>query len=96
VVIVSESHEILSSLELPPPHVLVGHSLGGLYVSLCARTYPGKVAPRMLLDSVHPEQVERCQQHLPVKKRDPEQHPWWVKTLLKTAPPVIKAEMGGR
>jgi pimeloyl-ACP methyl ester carboxylesterase len=93
--IVAELHEILKKAGVQPPYVLVGHSLGGLYTSLYARTYPEEVAGLVLLDSSHPEQIERCQQYLPAKKCDPEHYPWWVKTLIKMSPGVIKAEMAG-
>lgn len=93
--IVAELHEVLKKVGVQPPYVLVGHSLGGLYMSLYARTYPEEVAGLVLLDSMHPEQIERCQQYLPAKECDPEHYPWWVKTLIKMTPAVIKAEMAG-
>ncbi|MFH0782513.1 MAG: alpha/beta hydrolase [Pseudomonadota bacterium] len=95
VVIVAELHEVLRKTGLQPPYILVGHSLGGLYMSLYARTYPEDVAGLILLDSMHPEQIERCQQYLPADECDPEHYPWWVKTLIKMTPSVIKAEMTG-
>lgn len=94
-VIVAELHEVLKKVGVQPPYVLVGHSLGGLYISLYARTYSEEVAGLVLLDSVHPEQIERCQQYLPAKECDPEHYPWWVKTLIKMTPAVIKSEMAG-
>ena len=94
-VIVAELHEVLKKTGLQPPYILVGHSLGGLYMSLYARTYPEEIAGLLLLDSMHPEQIERCQHYLPVDECDPEHYPWWVKTLIKMTPTVIKAEMTG-
>jgi len=70
--IVAELHAVLKQTGVRPPYVLVGHSLGGLYTSLYARTYPGEVVGLVLLDSMHPEQIERCQQYLPPKECDPE------------------------
>ena len=93
--IVIELHELLKHAGVRPPYVLVGHSLGGLYTSLYARTYPGEIAAVVLVDSSHPEQVERCQQYLPAKRCDPEHYPWWVKTLTRALPGVVKAEMTG-
>jgi pimeloyl-ACP methyl ester carboxylesterase len=43
---------------IPPPYVLVGHSLGGLYMQLYARRYPEDVAGLVLVDSTHPEQLK--------------------------------------
>jgi pimeloyl-ACP methyl ester carboxylesterase len=38
--------------------VLVGHSLGGLYMQHFARRYPDEVAALVLVDSTHPEQMK--------------------------------------
>ena len=39
-----------------PPYVLVGHSMGGLFVRVFSDLYPNEVAGMVLLDSVHPDQ----------------------------------------
>jgi pimeloyl-ACP methyl ester carboxylesterase len=39
-----------------PPYVLVGHSMGGLFVRVFADRYPDEVAGMVLLDAVHPDQ----------------------------------------
>jgi pimeloyl-ACP methyl ester carboxylesterase len=44
-------HSLLMKADLPPPYILVGHSLGGLYVQMFARRYPWDVAGVVLLDS---------------------------------------------
>ncbi|NTW29138.1 MAG: alpha/beta hydrolase [Coriobacteriia bacterium] len=54
-VVVRTLHALLEGLGLRPPYVLVGHSLGGLYVNLFARTYPLEVAAVVFLDSAAPE-----------------------------------------
>ncbi|MBS0507521.1 MAG: alpha/beta fold hydrolase [Proteobacteria bacterium] len=56
--IVEELRADLRSLGLPPPYVLVGHSLGGLYMQLFARKHPQEVAALILVDSTHPRQLE--------------------------------------
>lgn len=56
--IVQELREILNSRGLAPPYVLVGHSLGGLYLQLFARKYPQEVGALVLVDSTHPKQLE--------------------------------------
>jgi pimeloyl-ACP methyl ester carboxylesterase len=94
-VIVAELRETLKKAEVNPPYILVGHSLGGLYSSLFARLYPEDVVGIVLVDSMHPEQIERCKQFLPAKECDPQCYPWWVKMLIKLTPGVIKAEMAG-
>jgi pimeloyl-ACP methyl ester carboxylesterase len=92
--IVAELHEVLKQTGVRPPYVLVGHSLGGLYASLYAGTYPEEVAGLVLLDSMHPEQIERCQQYLPAKECDPELVIQAIKDLVmqvrqKEIPPEI-------
>jgi pimeloyl-ACP methyl ester carboxylesterase len=67
--IVAELRSLLLSLELPPPYVLVGHSLGGQFVELYARTHPEEIAGVVLVEARHVdfsrrcvvEQVERCE-----------------------------------
>lgn len=44
-------HGLLDAVGVPPPWILVGHSLGGLYLQMFARTYPRDVAGLVLLDS---------------------------------------------
>jgi pimeloyl-ACP methyl ester carboxylesterase len=39
-----------------PPYVLVGHSMGGLFIRVFADLYPNEVAGMVLLDAVHPDQ----------------------------------------
>ncbi len=56
--IIEELRSQLLALNLQPPYVLVGHSLGGLYMQLYARRYPQEVAGLVLVDSTHPEQFK--------------------------------------
>lgn len=56
--ITDELKSLLSSEGLKPPYVLVGHSLGGLYMQLYARRYPEEVAGLILVDSTHPDQFK--------------------------------------
>jgi pimeloyl-ACP methyl ester carboxylesterase len=43
--------QLLTQAGLHPPFILVGHSLGGLYVQMFARLHPEAVAGMVLLDS---------------------------------------------
>lgn len=56
--IVEELRRALVSQGMPPPYVLVGHSLGGLYMQLFARKHRQEVAALVLVDSTHPRQLE--------------------------------------
>ncbi len=47
---------ILLQSSVPPPYVLVGHSMGGLLIRVFADLYPNEVAGMVLLDAVHPDQ----------------------------------------
>jgi pimeloyl-ACP methyl ester carboxylesterase len=69
--IVEELRTLLQAQALKPPYILVGHSLGGLYMQLYARKYPKEVAALVLVDSTHPEQLKGA--------GDPEGWPTWLK-----------------
>jgi pimeloyl-ACP methyl ester carboxylesterase len=56
--IVAELRRALQLQGMHPPYVLVGHSLGGLYMQLFARQHPQDVAALVLVDSTHPRQLE--------------------------------------
>lgn len=62
--IVSTLKKILEKLNLEPPYLFVGHSVGGLYANLYARLFPNEVFAIVLIDSSHPEQEERLEQYI--------------------------------
>jgi len=47
--------KLLLKRGLKPPYVLVGHSLGGLYMQYFARKYPDEVLGLVLVDSTYPD-----------------------------------------
>lgn len=57
--IIEELRAQLREHQLPPPYLLVGHSIGGFYMQLYAKTYPGEVMGVVLVDTSHPDQLER-------------------------------------
>lgn len=57
--IVEELRRMLRHKGLKPPYVLVGHSLGGLYMQLFARAYPDEVRGLVLVDSLYPRVVKK-------------------------------------
>lgn len=59
--VVEELRSLLQQKGLKPPYVLVGHSLGGLYMQLFARTYPQEVKALVLVDSLYPRMVKGTQ-----------------------------------
>lgn len=70
--IVAELRAVLAAEGFRPPYVLVGHSLGGLYMQLFARAHPEEVEALILVDSTHPRQF----------KGDGalERQPWWMRS----------------
>lgn len=52
-------YTLLQNASVDGPYVLVGHSIGGLYVRAFAQQYPDEVAGVVLVDSSHPEQFDR-------------------------------------
>lgn len=56
--VVEELRALLRAQGQAPPYVLVGHSLGGLYMQLFARRYPQETYALVLVDSTHPRQLE--------------------------------------
>lgn len=57
--IAEDLHTLLRNAGVAGPYVLVGHSLGGLYVRMFAARYPSEVAGMALVDSSSPYQEER-------------------------------------
>jgi pimeloyl-ACP methyl ester carboxylesterase len=57
--IATELHTLLVNAGETGPYVLVGHSLGGVFVRQYSRQYPEEVAGMVLVDSGHEDQMER-------------------------------------
>ena len=57
--IVEQLRQVLKQKGLAPPYILVGHSLGGLYMQLFARRYPNEVQGIVLVDSLMPKMVKK-------------------------------------
>jgi len=53
--VVADLHALLAAAQVPGPYVLVGHSLGGLFVRLYASTYPDQVTGLVLEDTNLPD-----------------------------------------
>jgi pimeloyl-ACP methyl ester carboxylesterase len=56
--IVRELHAALASADLPPPYVLVGQSMGGVYMRVFAATYPNEVRGIVLVDPARADSYE--------------------------------------
>lgn len=66
--IVEELRALLAAKGLKPPYVLVGHSMGGLYMQWFARRYPQEVQALVLVDAVYPRVIKK-----------PEDFPWYAR-----------------
>jgi pimeloyl-ACP methyl ester carboxylesterase len=53
--VTDELRALLRVAEVPPPYVMVGHSLGGLYARHYAQRYSSEVSGLVLLDPAHEE-----------------------------------------
>ncbi|WP_207429435.1 alpha/beta fold hydrolase [Pedobacter sp. SYSU D00535] len=54
--VLSLVQDLLETLAIEPPYILVAHSLGGLFANLFARIHPTEVAGIVFVDSTHPEE----------------------------------------
>jgi pimeloyl-ACP methyl ester carboxylesterase len=60
-----ELHQLLQAIDPRGPIILIGHSLGGLYVNHFARLYPDRIRAAMVLDPVSPRDAEARQRLSP-------------------------------
>jgi len=80
--IVVDLHAGLGRLRIRGPIVLVGHSIGGVYVRHYAATYPEGVAGLVFIDSSHEEQMERVP---PVLREMMTKQVWMLRNLARLA-----------
>lgn len=55
----ADLYSLLQKAQVTGPYVLVGHSIGGIYMRKFAADYPDEVAGITLVDSSHPDQFVR-------------------------------------
>ena len=86
--IVLELRAMLQTEGIAPPYVLVGHSLGGTFMKLYAKSFPDEVAGVVLVDARHAEFTQRCRQlGVPRLLYDPPE------ALLAMLSPTARAEL---
>jgi pimeloyl-ACP methyl ester carboxylesterase len=80
-VVVDELRALLQAADIPPPYILVGHSLGGAYIRRFAQRYPREVAGLLFLDPAHESYADAPAQSLFQQ----------AKMVLRLAPALINA-----
>jgi pimeloyl-ACP methyl ester carboxylesterase len=56
VLVAQRLHNLLVCACVPSPYVLVGHSMGGLFIRVFHDLYPNEVGGMVMIDAVHPDQ----------------------------------------
>jgi pimeloyl-ACP methyl ester carboxylesterase len=69
--VTDELRALLGRLEIPPPYLLVGHSLGGLYVQRYAQRFPTEVAAMLLLEPAHEDWDRYQPEYLQIARNQP-------------------------
>jgi len=86
-----ELHTLLHAAGVPPPYVLVGHSLGGLIVEVFVCAYPAEVAALVLVDPAEPRLDEVLQAHMSAADWTAREKA--LNGALPQMPPAVKAEL---
>ena len=53
--IATELHTLLAKAGVEPPYVMVGHSVGGIYIRVYNSQYAAEVVGMVLVDATHPD-----------------------------------------
>lgn len=87
----SELHALLGAAKIPPPYILVGHSLGGAIIEFFAFTYPHETAGLVLVDPEDGRLLDRLQARMPADQWEARQK--MLDQMLSQANPAQKAEI---
>jgi pimeloyl-ACP methyl ester carboxylesterase len=58
-IVVETLRALLKAINHSPPYILVGHSLGGIFINLYARLYPEEVGAIVFVDASHPDEPKK-------------------------------------
>ena len=85
-------HAVLQALKVPPPYVLVGHSMGGVFIRGFAFMYPGETAGMVYLDVPDFESTrEERAAVLPAEEREAALAPPVLPEIPPGTPPGLAA-----
>jgi pimeloyl-ACP methyl ester carboxylesterase len=68
--VASDLHTLLAAAEITAPYVLAGQSLGGMNAVAFTNRYRDEIAGLVLIDSSHPQQLQRLDSVLPPRRDD--------------------------
>lgn len=91
---VDDLHRLLTAASIKPPYILVGHSLGGMYVRLYADLYLKDVAGMVLVDPSHEDWEERAWR-LNMQQQTREQYFSWDKQEFQDQRDCVKVAATG-
>lgn len=97
--VVANLRKTLKKLNINGPYILVGHSLGGMYMEYFAKNFPEDVAALVLVDSRHRSFSKACMADFGPEKCLPpkeafEKFPEFMKSEFN-ALPAIESELDG-
>jgi len=86
-------HELLESMRVPPPYVLVGHSWGGILIRGFSELYGSEVAGLVYIETMDVETTrQEIADALPESERKGALEPPEVPTIPPDTPPGLRAE----
>ena len=93
--VVQELRDLLDKAGIEKPYILVGHSLGGMYMRLFADRYPEDVVGLILVDSFHIDALSRNAEVLPTESPDESESLKFYRDWFTNPPdyPAMKKEL---
>jgi pimeloyl-ACP methyl ester carboxylesterase len=91
VVMAGDLHSLLHAAKIPPPYILVGHSLGGTLVQVFAHSYPTEVAGLVLVDPEDRGLPDRLRSRMTAEEWTARQKA--LDEAMPKMPPAVQAEM---
>jgi pimeloyl-ACP methyl ester carboxylesterase len=92
--VVTDLHTLLGEAGILSPYILVGHSLGGMYMLLFIHRYPGEVLGLILVDSSHPDSFPLSLAAMPTESPSDSEsvkfYREWFSTTIKD--PTMRSE----